>query len=70
MSYSFIITKSDRKNKKYKVIIYEDGIKRKTIHFGDTRYQDYIEYYRNNPDYANERKRLYFLRHKKNSILS
>lgn len=64
--YSFKINKSDKPNKKYTVIIYEDGIKRKTIHFGDSRYKDFIEYSRIDTNLANERKRLYLNRHKKN----
>ncbi len=65
--YSFTVSKSDRKNKKYKVIIYENGITRKTIHFGDSRYKDFIEYNRINPNpaLADDRKKLYLLRHQK-----
>lgn len=62
--YSFKITKSDKPNKKYTVVIYEDGVKRKTLHIGDSKYKDYIQYYKINPTLANERKRLYYLRHK------
>lgn len=65
MSYSFSVSKSDVLNKKYKVIIYENGVKRKTINFGDNRYKDFIQYHRINPALANERKKLYIQRHKK-----
>lgn len=63
--YSFKITKSDRPNKKYKVIIYENGIKRKTIYFGASGYKDFIQYSRIDTNLANKRKRLYYNRHKK-----
>ena len=65
MSYSFEVSDSNNKNKKLKVVIYKDGIKVKTLHIGDNRYADYIQYYRSNPSIANERKRLYLLRHHK-----
>jgi hypothetical protein len=51
-------------NKKFKVIIYYNGVKRKTIHFGDSRYNDFISYYKSNPNFANDRKQLYLERHK------
>jgi hypothetical protein len=35
------LSKSNRKDKKWKVILYENGKKKKTIHFGDSRYSDY-----------------------------
>ena len=65
MSYSFEVSDSNNKNKKLKVVIYKDGVKVKTLHIGDNRYADYIQYYRSNPSIANERKRLYLLRHNK-----
>ena len=65
MSYSFEVSDSNNKNKKLKVVIYKDGIKVKTLHIGDNRYADYIQYYRSSPSIANERKRLYLLRHHK-----
>ena len=61
---TFHIFSSDMKNKKYKVIIYKNDKKIKTIHFGDSRYKDFIEYNKINSQLANERKRLYLLRHK------
>lgn len=63
--YSFSVSKSNRKNKKLKVIIYKNGISRKTIHFGDLRYKDFTEYYRIDPALANERRLLYLSRHSK-----
>ena len=61
---TFQIFVSDMKNKKYKVIIYKNEEKIKTVHFGDSRYNDFIEYNKINSKLANERKRLYLLRHK------
>ena len=46
--------KNNRKNKKYQIIVGD-----KTIHFGDSRYQDFTQH---NDE---ERKKLYILRHKK-----
>lgn len=65
MSYSFTIEPSTRKNKKLKVVINKDGFAVETIHFGDNRYSDYIEYYRSNPAIANQRRLLYLSRHNK-----
>jgi hypothetical protein len=61
--YSFQLFKSDATNKKYKVIIYKDGSKVKTLNFGDNRYKDFIEYNKIDKDLANQRKRLYLIRH-------
>lgn len=70
--YTFEVSNSDRKNKKLKIIIYKDGVKIKTLHVGDNRYSDYIQYYRSNPTFANERKFLYLQRHnkEKNDMMS
>ena len=65
MVYSFDVSDSNNKNKKLKVVIYKDGIKVTTIHVGDNRYSDYIQYYRSSSSLADERKRLYLLRHHK-----
>lgn len=65
MVYTFEVSESNNKNKKLKVVIYKDGIKVKTIHVGDNRYADYIQYYRSSSSLADERKRLYLLRHHK-----
>ena len=51
-----ILTRSNRKNKKYRAHFPEQ---RKTIHFGDSRYQDYTIH--KNPG----RKARYISRHKK-----
>ena len=59
--YSFQLFKSDATNKKYKVIIYKDGSKVKTLNFGDNRYKDFIEYNKIDKDLANQRKRLFFI---------
>jgi hypothetical protein len=61
--YSFQLFKSEATNKKYKVIIYKDGSKVKTLNFGDNRYNDYIEYNKIDKNLANQRKRLYLIRH-------
>jgi hypothetical protein len=61
--YSFQLFKSYATNKKYKVIIYKDGSKVKTLNFGDNRYNDYIEYNKVDKKLANQRKRLYLIRH-------
>jgi len=37
------LTKSDRKNKKWKVVI-ENKKTKKTIHFGDSRFSDYTKH--------------------------
>ena len=65
MVYTFEVSDSNNKNKKLKVVIYKDGVKIKTFHVGDNRYSDYIQYYRSSVTTANERKRLYLLRHNK-----
>ena len=66
MVYTFEVSESNNKNKKLKVVIYKDAVKIKTYHIGDTRYYDYISYYKNDgPLVANERRRLYLLRHHK-----
>ena len=54
-----ILQKSHRKNKRYMVII-ENGKKTETVHFGDSRYYNYLVH---NDD---QRKKLYINRHKKN----
>lgn len=65
MVYTFEVSDSNNKNKKLKVVIYKDAVKIKTFHVGDNRYSDYIQYYRSSATTANERKRLYLLRHNK-----
>lgn len=63
--YSFEVSNSDRKNKKLMIRLYKDGNWFKTLHVGDDRYADYIQHYRSNASFADERKRLYLLRHNK-----
>ena len=36
-----LFSKSKRKNKKYKVVIKRRGLRNKTVHFGDKRYQQF-----------------------------
>ena len=56
------IRPSTRKNKKIDVYVDDDYI----ISIGDSRYSDYPTYLETHgKEYANERKRLYHLRHKK-----
>ena len=64
--YSFQIFKSNKKNKKYEVIIFKDNKILKALNFGDSRYKDFIEYNKINPELAKDRKRLYLIRHTKN----
>jgi hypothetical protein len=61
--YSFQLFESEAINKKYKVIIYQNGSKVKTLNFGDNRYKDFIEYNKIDKKLANQRKRLYLIRH-------
>lgn len=57
-----LLSRSDRDDKKYCVIVYVDGVKVKTVHFGDPDYEDYTMH--GDPD----RKKKYIARHKtKNS---
>ena len=66
MVYTFEVSESNNKNKKLKVVIYKDAVKIKTFHVGNSLYYDYISYYKNDgPSVANERRRLYLLRHHK-----
>jgi len=65
MVYTFEVSESNNKNKKLKIVIYKDGVKIKTFHVGDNRYADYIKYYGSGATFADERKRLYLLRHHK-----
>jgi len=65
MVYSFDVSDSNNKNKKLKVVIYKDGIKVTTIHVGDNRYSDYIQYYRSSSSLADDRKEAYLKRHHK-----
>lgn len=57
----FTLEKSNIKNKKYKVVIYDHNKKKqKTIHFGDSRYEDFTTHK------DKERRERYINRHKKN----
>jgi len=54
------------KNKKFKAIFYNNGMEKKTVYFGSGPAKDYTLYYKENGiKFANERKRLYIIRHKK-----
>ena len=63
--YAFSVSDSNRKNKKLMVVIYKNGDRIKTLHIGDDRYYDYIQYYKIDKDLANKRKHLYLQRHSK-----
>lgn len=55
----FTLEKSKQKNKKYKVVVYDHNKKKlKTIHFGDSRYEDFTTHK------DEERKKRYIQRHK------
>ena len=59
---NIVITPSDKTNKKIKVVI--DDTKnnnKKTLHFGDSKYQDFTKH--KDP----ERKKAYLARHKKDN---
>ena len=53
------ILRSDNPKKKYKAIFTKDDGKTKTIHFGDSSYDDYTTHH------DKDRRRLYRLRHDK-----
>ena len=56
----------ENQNKKYKAIFYNNGMPKKTVYFGDGPSKDYTLYHaERGPKFANERKRLYLVRHKK-----
>lgn len=55
------VSDSDRKHKKLKAV-FSDGHKTKTIHFGDNRYYDYLTF---PEDEAEDKRKAYLKRHKK-----
>ena len=60
---------SNAKNKKYSVFVLKDN-KKKLIHFGDKRYQqfkDKIGFYKKLDHNDPKRKKLYFIRHGKST---
>ena len=60
---TYILKKSDRKDKKLMLI---DNETNKKIHFGAKGYMDYLKYIKKDGiEKANERKKLYTNRHKK-----
>jgi len=52
--------------KKYKIDIY-DGNGVYVFSVGDAKFNDYFSHLSKGKDYANDRKRLYFLRHRKDA---
>ncbi len=60
---TYTLRKSDKKDKKLMLV---DEETKKKIHFGAKNYMDYVKYIkRDGLEKANERKRLYTNRHKK-----
>ncbi len=57
------LERSDRPEKKWRVVLEGDAGREKTIHFGDKSLNDYTTH---NPLERDERKRLYLARHKVN----
>lgn len=57
------IKSSSRKDKKYMALFQTDEGKQKKVHFGAKGMMDYIHYYAQDPVHAEERKRLYIIRH-------
>jgi hypothetical protein len=53
-------------NKKKKIDVYKNGTLIASV--GDIRYQDYAHLLQTNPTLAEERRRLYHIRHTKNTV--
>ena len=60
------LKKSNRDGKKLMLIFYQDGKKKKTIHFGASGYKDYTIYSKEDSKIANIKKKNYISRHKVN----
>jgi len=60
------IKPSNRKGKKYSAVFQLENGKQKTTAFGASGMSDFIQYSKGDPVYAEERKRLYLLRHQAN----
>lgn len=65
-----LFSKSKRKNKKYKVVIKRRGLRNKTVHFGDKRYQQFkdstpLKIYKSKDHGDKKRQKNYFARHGK-----
>ena len=61
----FVLSKSERKDKKWKVVVYKEGKKIKTINFGASGLNDYILYSKEEKKLANKKKSEYIARHSK-----
>ena len=55
--------KSTRKGKKFMIIFHDEGKRSKTIHFGSSANKDFTIYSKEDKKVAEERKRLYLIRH-------
>jgi hypothetical protein len=62
MSKKAILSKSTLKNKKFKVVIYVNDKKKKTVHFGHSAYEDFTTH----KDV--ERKKRYESRHRNDNL--
>ena len=60
------IKKSNQPKKKLMAIFYDDDKKVKTTHFGSASNKDYTIYSKENKKLAEDRKKLYLDRHRKN----
>jgi hypothetical protein len=58
------IKHSNRKGKKYTAVFELDSGRSKSVAFGSAGMSDFIEYSKGDRVYAEERKRLYLMRHK------
>lgn len=65
----FKLYPSKNKLKKYDIYVPITGTgKTKRVSFGAKGYKDFIEYYRQDPNLARERRQLYRLRHRRDRI--
>jgi len=62
-----LIKQSTNPSKKYMIKVNYNG-QSKTVHFGGKNYNDYTIYYKEGKEKADERKRLYINRHKKDNL--
>ena len=63
-----LIKQSTNPSKKYMIKVNYNG-QTKTVHFGGKTYNDYTIYYKEQgKEKADERKRLYIVRHKKDNL--
>lgn len=65
-----VISRSPKANKKLQAVIYHNDGRRKTIHFGSSKHEDYTTYYKRDQTLAAERRENYIKRHKKREDFS